>query len=214
MKGKIVILIAVLLVAFIAFLSQLLWKQTDGKQDIVEYNILSTRLLKRNNGYKITEGKPCNETSKSPAIFQVFVTHDCEMVLSGDNSVSYPECSTEKVSIESRLEPIKSNEEIPDSLKKKIAEHFDVELGKVFAGGCVTIGLGPKEFDGSKLKAQCVVGLAATVEDYEVVYTSHAIAESTPNEDNVEKKIIVSVYKSVAPFADITFLPTVGENIF
>ena len=73
------------------------------------------------------------------------------------------------------------------------------------------LAAGPKEFDDTKFMAQFIVGVAATVDEYEIIYSSNAVGGEAAHENGVERKATVSVYKNIAPFSKISLYPKDGE---
>ena len=216
MKIKLLTLSFALLVVCVALLGISCSKGKTARQETVEYRVLSSRLIRSSKFVKLSD-KPVAGADTSPCTFKASIQHDCEAVLSGGTAVSYPKCSEEMNCIKSRIEVIRSDDDIPDGLKVKIVEHLGVKLGKVFAGGGGVLAAGPKEFDltaadlkelATKFKAEYIVGVAATVDEYEIVYSSNAIGGDAAHENGGERKATVSVYKNIVPFSKIRLYST------
>ncbi len=207
MKQILIVISVTLLLVCITLLGIVFSSQTTKKQDVLKYDIHSTRLLKTKNAVWISEIS-CDEGRKSPCTFSLdIISHECEMVLSGDTSVTYPMHSNTQAAIVSKIDAIQSNEELSENFKRLIAEHLGIKIGKIFAGGGTTITIGPIEFDDERYIAQCVVGVAATIEEYEVVYSSNENDNDISQDNGKGKKVTVSIYKFPAPSVKVEFLP-------
>ena len=172
-------------------------KGKTARWETVEYRVLSSRLIKSKGSVVLYE-QSMGGSETSPCSFKVPMQHDCETVLSGGTK-----CSENMNLIKSRIEVIRSDDDIPEGLKVKIAEHLGVKLGKVFAGGGGVLAAGPAEFDDTKFRALFIVGVAAIEEEYEIVYSSDAVGGEAAQENGVERKATVSVYKNIATFSKI-----------
>ena len=198
MKRKVVMLaVAPFAIACVALLCISCSIGRTARQETVEYRILSSRLIKSNDSVILSEN-PMGASATSPCSFKAPIQHDCEAVLSGGTAVSRPEMNM----IKSRIEVIQSDDDIPEGLKGEIAKHLGVKLGKVSAGDG-DVAAGPEEFDDTKFMAEFIVGVAATVDEYEIVYSSKAIGDDAAQGNGGERKATVSVYKNIAPFSKI-----------
>ena len=173
-------------------------KGRTARRETVEYRVLSSRLIKSHD-FVILSENPVGGADTSPCSFKTHIQHDCETVLSGWTAVSRPEMNI----IKSRIAVIQSSDGIPEGLKREIAKHLDVKLGKVFAGGGGVLVAGPKEFDDTKFRALFIVGIAAAVDEYEITYSSNPIGDDAAQGNGGERKATVSVYKNIAPFSKI-----------
>ena len=207
MKIKLLTLSFALLFVCVALLGISCSKGRRTRRETVEYRVLSSRLIRSSKFVKLSD-KPVAGADTSPCTFKASIQHDCEAVLSGGTAVSYPKCSEEMNCIKSRIEVIRSEDDLPDGLKVKIAEHLGVKLGMVFAGGGGVLAAGPKEFDETKFKAEYIVGVAATVDEYEITYSSNAVCGDAAHENGGERKATVSVYKNIVPFSKIRLYST------
>lgn len=170
-----------------------------------KYTIVSARILKRDNLVKISEnGGGASATSPCSFTFGP-IQHKCEMKEHGDTSVSFRvESSPRQIVIESRMKVIQSKDDISGNLKLRILEHLGVKTGTFYSHD-LYVSSGQKEFDDKSFIAEGVLVVAATVEEYEIVYTS--------SDDGREKKVTVSIYKDVAPFCDFRLSPLSTEQI-
>ncbi len=184
-------------IACVALLCISCSKGKTARRETVEYRILSSRLIKSHD-FVILSENPVGGADTSPCSFKMHIQHDCETVLSGWTAVSRPEMNI----IKSRIAVIQSSDGIPEGLKREIAKHLDVKLGKVFAGGR-DVAAGPEEFDDTKFRALFIVGIAAAVDEYEITYSSNPIGDDAAQGNGGERKATVSVYKNIALFSKI-----------